>query len=593
MKPLLIRYKNLPIKSKLLVLFVVQVLLPMSILGYLISSKTETVLEAYAIKISGDVLQTIEKQVGDFLKGVDVISQDLLYDQELYDVLNDNKRNPIAFIEHVNDLKNILRKKTLAYDSVLSITVISKDKDFYTYDSNSGRANIERLLPYQTILPLATAAKGGAVWFVDHATSAKHIYLIRLLNDRDTYNPIGMIAILVDMEALKQLYEEMNSDLLAHIAIVSKDEEIIFNSRADDTEWLEQVSITNREPGVYVNDQNEYIGSYSPLTGTDWYLVTGFSKSAITGDIQSMIRWVLLLMLPIIFSLSILTTLVSNDMSQSIGKIVMRMKSYKQGVKEAPLEIKRTDEIGFLASNFEQLIQAIEYLMNNIYKEQLIRKEVQLKALQAQINPHFLFNTLETINWHAQMGNSEDISEMVTALSAIMDATMTRTMHMIPFKEELVYIGHYLTIMSHRYGERLRVTMAISELSKDLMVPQLILQPIIENALMHGIAHKSDLGRIHVQAKILGDVCHIMVTDNGEGIKEKDLDRLKQDFNLEETLAVQQEESTRIGLRNVYQRLKLVYGDGADLALTSRLKCYTRVHIQIPLKESKGDPYVI
>jgi len=593
------KYKNLSIKYKLLLLLYVQVFLPLVFLGFIYYQKTENIMESHAVELSLDMLKNIELRVDDYMNNVSVLSRDLLLDQEVYEVLNDERSDVFEYYGKVNRLKNILRKRAISYEAIQSITIIAQDGQIHSYDASSGRANIEDIVPYATLLPKARAQKGGVVWQVESEGEDTHVFLARLINDNDTYEEIGLMVILVNMEPLKTSYSEMRSDILRNIMITTNDKRVIFESESSAISPLHLIPDQyDKYGGVVMNESVDQVVSYRRLNVADWVVLSSFSRSALTKEFSNLQNWMWTILIPMILLLSILSLMVSLDIASPIHTVIERMKAYKQGQLVEHTPLGRKDEIGFLAENLESMTTEIDHLMKNIYEEQLHRKESQVRALQAQINPHFLFNTLETINWQAQLADVPEISDMVTSLSTVMEGSLSGDSSLIPLKLELEYVRSYLSIMNHRLGDQLEVTWNVEDRAEGIQVPRLILQPIVENAIEHGVTRQSRVGKISIQAVCHNDLLSIQVTDNGKGVKKEDLVALKSRLEDLSEMSVSSRQLSRsktpdnkrpshghwIGMNNVNRRLKLLYGATYGLDIESEADVYTKVTLNLPMK---------
>lgn len=611
------KYKNLPIKYKLLLLLYVQVLLPLVFLGFIFYKKTESIMETHAVEMSLDMLQNIEMRIDDYMNNVAVLSRDLLMDQEVYDVLNANQQDVFEYYGKVNRLKNVLRKRAISYEAIQSITIISQDGQIHSYDANSGRANIEDIIPYASLLPKAREKKGGVVWQVIGDGDETHVFLARLINDNDTYEEIGLMVILVNMEPLKASYSSLRSDILRNIVITTKNKRKVFVSGSSTEEIMGLLPDQYEQSGgVITNKRVDQVISYRTLSVADWVVLSSFSRSALTKEFSNLQNWMWTILVPMLLLLSFMSLLASLDIANPINLVIERMKAYKEGKDVDHSSLGRKDEIGFLADNLEEMTMEIDHLMKNIYQEQLHRKESQVRALQAQINPHFLFNTLETINWQAQLAQAPEISDMVTSLSNVMEGSLASDIDQISLESEISYVRSYLSIMHYRLGERLEVLWEISDQTLSIPVPRLILQPIVENAIEHGISKQMGTGSITIRSALDDGNLIIRIHDNGKGIGEKNLLNLKK--RLSETVntatvlkAVKAEQATPqrrykdpieaqsndqaqdhkqgqghwIGMNNVNRRLKLLYGEMYGMSVESVEGSYTEVTLKLPIQK--------
>jgi two-component system sensor histidine kinase YesM len=283
--------------------------------------------------------------------------------------------------------------------------------------------------------------------------------------------------------------------------------------------------------------------------------------------------------------------LIAYDIVNPINKLVKAMKVIEKEGSHNPVQINRSDEIGFLGKSFNRMSERIDYLVNIIYKEKLTRKEAELKALQAQINPHFLFNTLENINWMAQLNGVTEISDTVTALAKLMEASIGKGDKLIPISEELEYIDNYIAILKYRFLDRFVVEKNIAEESLHILIPRLLIQPLIENSISHGLEMIRRQGKITINTYVKEDEVIIEVLDNGIGMSEGELKEL---INSIDEKVDGSTSKSGIGLSNVNKRIKLFYGEQYGVRVESSLNEYTKVTVRIPDKALRveGEYYV-
>jgi len=579
-------YQRLNIKNKLLMMFILQMVLPVFILGIFLLRNVENNMKSQALTLSQDMLKVLELRIVDFADDIKSVSQDLLYDLEIYAVLNDDQDDKFTYYHNVNNLKNVLRTLTLSNDSIQAISIIDQAHNNYTYDITSGRLNIINSLPYDTLLSVAREAEGRPVWYVDYNDDKGDIYLTRVINDIDTFNEVGLLVIQVNMEPMKQDYKDLSSELFEEVFLIESEGRTVFSSA--DSEFDASLLKEDETSGVfYEDDSKERMISFRRIENPNWVVVTAISKEALLEEVNRFTRYSFFIFVPLVLLLSLFTIFEGMHMVESLNKIVHGMQEVSKGKKHVNIEVERKDEIGFLADSFNDMSTEIENLVENVYTEQLTRKEVEIKALQAQINPHFLYNTLETINWHAQLKGAPEISHMVTALSSIMEASIGRDNKLITFRDEMKYIENYISILKYRYEGRLEFNKTIDPSIMGIKIPRLILQPIVENSINHGIGQRATIGEINITAERKNDHIVIEVCDNGKGMTSEELDLLMKKINSNDG-------NESIGLENVNKRLKLFYGEGYGIRVMSELNVFTKVIIIIPEKKlNEGDIYYV
>ncbi|MEG0854126.1 MAG: sensor histidine kinase [Angelakisella sp.] len=222
-------------------------------------------------------------------------------------------------------------------------------------------------------------------------------------------------------------------------------------------------------------------------------------------------------------------------------------------------------EFSYLESSFNEMSLQLEELFHTIYDEELALRDAKIKALQSQINPHFLNNTLELINWEARMSGSVKVTRMIEALSTMLDAAMARDgRHTVRLSEEMMYVDAYLYIISERLGKRLTITKDIDSSLLSYMVPRLIMQPIIENAVEHGITPRQQ-GEITLRIRAEDGWLLLQVINDGSMSREN----AEQISHLLSGEGERLSSSYSIGIRNVHQRLSMTYGEGSGLTIVA------------------------
>jgi two-component system sensor histidine kinase YesM len=268
---------------------------------------------------------------------------------------------------------------------------------------------------------------------------------------------------------------------------------------------------------------------------------------------------------------------ISNTLSRPIKRLEFYMKEIEKGNFDIRADIKSTNEIGLLSKRFNIMIGKIRELMNQIVVEQEFKRKSDLKALQAQINPHFLYNTLDSIVWMAEGNKQEEVVTMTVALGKLLRASIGRGDELIPIKAEIEHITSYLTIQKMRYKTKLDFQIDVDEEILHCKTLKLILQPLVENCIYHGIKNKIGTGIIRITGKMIEDHIILKVSDNGIGMEPLQLARIfSQDYRMD---------NNGVGVTNVNERLKLYFGGQFGLSFTSIIDRGTEVTICIPIIE--------
>lgn len=271
------------------------------------------------------------------------------------------------------------------------------------------------------------------------------------------------------------------------------------------------------------------------------------------------------------------TIKLTKDISQPIIRLADEMKNIEsEDFTEAKLSLNgytRKDEIGILYSEFTLMLDKIENLINDNYRSQLMIKDAQYKTLQAQINPHFLYNTLESINWIAQLNNQSRIADMVQALGDLLRVSINAKRIFLTMQEEVDLLKQYVLIQKIRYEERLEVTIDLDDSLKGFVIPKLTLQPFVENSIKYGLESCAGVCRVAISANEQNGRLAIHIRDNGPGMEDELIRRI---------LAGQVEASgSGIGIKNIYERLQQFYTGEFDLDIDSRQGQGTTIKIVV------------
>lgn len=581
-------YKNTSIKNKLLLLFYIQIVIPLFFISFTSYQKSAEIIEQKSINYSQDILKMIELRFNDLSSSMQVLTLELLYDNRVYDALNSSDiEDNITVYGRANEIRSILRQATLSRNEIQSICLVTKNRHFYGFDSDSGKMRIEMELPYDSAVEAARKGKGQLVWFLEKQDGkVSSIYVTRMVYGRDNYNEIGLMAINIKKQYLESVYTDLSEESVNNISILSENNEEIIKEVENAGIFKEFYSQQLQgKRGFKIDSKAGMLVSYVLLEDPHWKIVYHIPLKELYREMDTLKRWVMLITVYGLIILSVLSVLTSVDIINPINRLVEGMKKVEKGKKHENVELDRNDELGYLSESFNRMSKKIDYLVNRIYKEEIALKEAEIKALQAQINPHFLFNTLENINWMAQLNGVPEISDTVSALAKLMDGSIGRGDRAITLREELEYIDNYMTILKNRYENRLEVVKNLDERLLETKIPRLLIQPLVENAVKHGIEKSRRKGVIRIDAYRQDGHIVFEIADNGIGMKQEELEvlnlRLREDSLFNEANSTGPSRKS-IGLENVNRRIKLMYGSSYGLDLDSSYDEYTKVTVRIP-----------
>jgi len=313
------------------------------------------------------------------------------------------------------------------------------------------------------------------------------------------------------------------------------------------------------------------------LQVNDWSTVGLIPKRALTRDLGSVAQLIAALFAAICLVDVLAALYITARLTAPIKKLMLLMKQVETGDFSASMDITSGDEVGRLAESFNLMVRRLDDSMRQLFLNQQKLRKAQLAALQAQINPHFLYNTLDSVCWLARAEKKEEIVRTVTALTKLLRIGLSKGDEVIPVREEVEHVRNYLIIQKMRYGQILDYSLDVPEELNEHKIVKLVLQPLVENALYHGIKNKEGKGHIEVSARREGRAIVFSVSDTGVGMAEEKLRALEGSLNDPEA------RSDGFGLKNVSDRIRVYFGEGHGLSFRSHPGQGTTVSFSIPL----------
>lgn len=590
--------RNLPIRRKLLLLLFIQMLIPILVTGYLSYSKSAEVLKDKSIMYSNDILAMIEVRLNDYFQHLELYSQDILGEQSIYDLL-DSHRDSSDQYDLVNPVYNLFNGTIMSRPEIQSLCLIDINKKLKaSADDKSKLTQINRLMDDQylvnSIAQKSRDAKGQqCVYLQTRDGQVENIFLARLIYSIEDYTPSGFLVVLLDKQYINTLFEGLAGDESQNVYIMNSSREIIVSNQdaplsLGEDVWtqlgLNKEWVIDSDAGILVSQRY--------LASRDWRIISWNSNDVVFGEIMELRRLLIIINAIAIAGFSALSIYIATDLIRPIKRLVDAMRLVQRGDSKADVVVDRYDELGYLSKTFNTMVEETNNLVNRVYREQITKKDAEIKALQTQINPHFLFNTLESINWIARLNHVTEISEMITDLSTIMEASIGRGgRNMITLEKELDYIDTYINILKKRYGDRLTMKKEIEERLLYIEIPRLLIQPLIENAIYHGIDQKREGGEISIRGYVERGIVHIEVTDNGMGMTEEEARAINLSLSIDSDqyfVSLADNVNKSVGIENVNRRIKLHFGEEYGILIKSKYACYTKVIITFPYIPMQG-----
>ncbi|MEN8077983.1 sensor histidine kinase [Clostridioides difficile] len=414
----------------------------------------------------------------------------------------------------------------------------------------------------------------------------KYRWVVSLSRAVDITNngKISSGVLLVDMNftAIEQLFKNVSMDNSSYIYLIDGEGEIIYHPRQQ-LIYANLIDENNIIAADYEdgNHKEKFQGSSRLVTVktvgyTGWKIVCVTPMNSIISNYSDMGIFSIFIILLFITIIAFTNVFVSSRITNPITELEKSVKRFESGESDIDILVDGSYEVRHLAKAIKSMVNQMHVLMDNIVKEQEAKRKSELNALQAQINPHFLYNTLDSIIWMIENENYDGAIKMVTALAKLFRISLSKGKNIIPLRDEIEHVRNYLTIQSIRYKNKFEYFIECDENTLNLCSIKLIIQPLVENAIKHGMEFMDGEGEVVIKAYIKESDLFIDVIDNGFGMTQENAEAI-----LNGTAQVKGKGSG-IGLKNVNERIKIYFGDNYGLSIFSELDEGTTVRIHMP-----------
>lgn len=557
---------NLPLKQKLscIILSVLTLILLFFLLALQISkySYNEQLYRAIAGNLSFSA-STISKH----LKNIESFSSVVIAQkevQESLDAVNSND-DVLTLSKNYSLLNEVVStyQQTYKQNNLSCIALVNP-----RFTNCSNFPVMSRIPPefLREILQKAAQASGSAVWISD---SSNH-YLILSRQIRKTENlslkPLGYLLLFINLDDLVgDANQAVNTYESGHYLIYDN-EKLIYHSEGISQDWaLLLYEKLQRPYDIIKQNRHKYFAVRSRIPSYEWNYINLIPYDDINRSIVAVFQLILVILLAGLLLSLFVAHIMMRYVVRDFELLLHKMEIFSQTELQLPESridySQRSDEIGKLHQSFDAMAKRIQHLVNTNYRYQILNRDARLKALESQINPHFLYNTLETVNWRAKALKDDTISNIVQSLAALLRATLSNEKSLVPLNYELNLVNNYITIQKIRFEERLLFRFYDSECTENLknaLVLPLTIQPLLENAIRYGMEEMTETCEISVYPYQRGDFLIIEVANQGSSFEENLLENLQNGSKSSHGFG--------IGLLNINQRIQMLFGDAYGLS---------------------------
>jgi len=566
---------NLSLQKKLMILFALAGTLPLVITFFATYGQLrDSVISRQSYAANQSFEQTLSLLSSKF-SHIEEVSSMIMIDEQMNAVFSQDPDSmqvweQLSAFERITDYTRILQT-----NSEMNGIVYYIDDGFVV---TGPRAAMYRPIGRVKDLPWAQkimAAKGDALWVLaeDEASPSKtQLILGRVLwNVNDYSTPVGIVTIRVELSQLQSYV--MNTAVEQLIYVETEDGEVVISNGQDELEHRQQLftkQVTRDRFEPVATDNKEYLVRDSRIGSTNLFLHSVISADLAAQAVNQVRNQVLIVYGAVCLALLVCIMPVTKSITRRIFLLMNKMSQVRQG-RLSTLDIAtQEDEVGHLVSSYNYMINSVKELMDTQYRLGQEIKGAELRALQSQINPHFLYNTLDMIVWMAQKDEKKNIQHVVYALSDYYKLILNKGEDFVTLKDELRLCEMYAAIQQKRFKGKIRFAIEVEPSAEACLLPKITLQPLVENAIVHGILEKPEgEGQIVIQGSIREGRLHLTVSDDGPGIGTGET-------------RISKHRGSGYGLNNIRKRLEYYFNEPEGIDLRSLRGAGTTVYINVP-----------
>lgn len=572
-------FKNLNIGRKFTVSFFLFLMVPLLVLFLWINSSVKDRMRQENCRTNLAVLKQTKTSVDDLLQNLTYVSLQVIGNEQMQELFSDPELPQKKREELTKQVKYDIGALLSSKEYISGLSVFGNEEIYIQF----GKYLLS--MPEQ-FLEEIEVQKGRIVWIPasvceEYAFQRDRTYEIvmgRTINSHDIFEkPLAFEKINVEEEYLCSLYSGIAGSGTEKVfimdstgAVVSSTDKDMLGKNVSGEEFFQRIT-EQREGYFQINSGKDTVSFYC-LSDPGWYVVKLDNTESLAGNGQPDTVIVACIVIALVFGV-IFYRLQRRRIIRPLIQLAGDVENFHEGNYEIGTYSESKDEIGKLNDSFVSMSRYIKDLIEKVYKSQLREKEAQLKYLQSQINPHFLYNTLDSMRWMAVKQKQYELAEQIEALSNLFKHALNDGKEFTTVEKEVKHLNDYMTIQKNRFGDRLKIIISVEPEVREETVLNLILQPLVENAIVHGIENKLGEGRIRVAiGKKDGNLIYT-VEDNGLGT---DADTIRRRINN------RSDAHNALALDNINQRVKCTYGQEYGIEFESEIGKGTKVTVRMP-----------
>lgn len=589
---------NIPIRYKLISHFLLISIFPIFCLALLIGWTIERVIEE---QVNDNTLQLIDKvneSLEFYINNLQSYSYMIANNVAVEEFLARDEWEPNALSDNKYEIQRYLRNFTTVSPEVAGIMVVNDTGDYVSNELYAPsimpltqESWYQEAVENNGIFKIVGRPDGRRLHSIVDYTNDDVVTVVRAVVDPFTEQVHGVILIDLKLRVIAETVKDVTLGKSGYLMVLDDTGQHIYQPNQPIVHDLPLNWMNEQQSGDFSKTINgekiQFIYQWSPFT--NWVTVGVFPAEETAYGLQEINFYLVVF----IFIIMLFGIPVSYFLSHSISKPIVQLVSFMKRAEGGDFKVRykgkrRFDEIGLLGRSFNTMLTKINDLMRLTERQERQKRDAEFRSLQANINPHFLYNTLDTIQWMARKQKADDVAEVVESLAKLFRIGLNKGRDIISLAEEIEHIESYLTIQKTRYREKLHYEMSVDRSIKNKSVLKFILQPIVENAIYHGIKERRGTGHIKIEAKHWQSNLLIQIVDDGKGMSTEQLDEIRTALR-EAVDRTENPEVTRnkkgYGLLNVQARIQLTHGENYGISIDSQVDIGTTVTIVLPIIE--------
>ncbi len=593
MKRIVKKILDTSILWKFTFIYFILIIVPLAVFQVTGYNRSVSSIREQSLSILAQTVSQIKQNVLYMTKNCEYVSDFLRFDNQVQGFLG-NEFDPMVYYDY--EIEPKLSKLS---------QVGSQHFDLFFYSSNSTIPemdrvvyNINRIESKEDYKKLLNIKQNNSIWggikkrdyfygVQDHVNETSMVLPLYTKIRSLTINNVvlGILEIDLPLEEISKSFSTVKIGTNGYIAVMDSKGIIIYNGGTEALEkYIDHKKLSETTGVIDFQISNEnYNAVYDTVDGTDLKILAVVDENEILDQLSTYKASVWTILIVGVFFAFLVTYIVTRFLFKRIKVLLRMMNRVENGYFDSRITETRNDEIGELTNGFNHMTEKLEQILVELVEKETAQWEAELKTLQAQINPHFLYNTLESLKMECEMNRQYELSDALTSLGALFRYNINSDSRCVTLRQEIEHVRNYVSVMKIRYSDRIELKIDLPDAFMGIKVPRVLLQPLVENCFSHSFNSSAKNFVIEISAVMNNRVISIKISDNGAGIDEDKLRAINN--SLQNNTLIVGAKNNGVGLTNVNRRIKMEFGEAYGIRLESGMNRGTNVILTLPVSE--------